>query len=610
VLGLNREIPIGEQSKMMKWIMVLVLAPVLAATLFLPAATPVQADSPTLTTTLVLPSGIAGPHGELTQTAGYTGTDSSASATFVSSNADTQVTGPFSSAPSLLPVDLASYNWTAASAFAGHPAWATISGAQWVSTTSAHYGVETANEGDTWRLFKTTFNVPSGLTSANIQIAGDNAYEFYLNGTRVATTADFVPSAPVYGPLPGSGSQAPFTNAADFILTPVTGDNTLLFVLRNWNNNGAGNPSGLIYKVTLTSGTISPPTPALYSGHGTWSAAQIVDTNPGPWITIEGASWVSTTSENSGVEIANEGDTWRLFKEDFNIPDDAIDISGTIEIAGDNAYEFYLNGEKVASTAAFVPSAPVYGSWSGSGSQVPFTSIASYSISPKKGNNTLMFVLRNWNNNGAANPSGLIYKVTVQYDMPLLLPAKVWYLNSIDHTTIGSPKLEMEKIEGYQHGQSSSGKQWVVDQDAGGAVTFPAGVWDFVLNTDADWRSACEITLNEVDGLGNPVGSAFSGTITSHLISQSGSNYLLGFEINAASVTIAPGHYLALTINTTDGQSHTIYTDGSSYLSPPEGSPDYPLPEMSAGMLLGLGLIGLIGFVLIRRRRVGAANRA
>lgn len=419
------------QRKLKFWGLLSVM--VLAATLFLPMATPVQADSLNHTT-VVLPSGVTGPNGEVTKTAGYTGTDPSASVTYVSGT-DTLVARPsFSSAPSLLPADLATYSWSPASTFTGYPAWVTISGAQWVSTTSANYGVETANEGDTWRLFKTTFNIPQDVTSASIQIAGDNAYEFYLNGHLVATTADFDPSAPVYGSWPGSGSQAPFTSIASFILP----------------------------------------------------------------------------------------------------------------------FNYFVTGA-----------------------------------------NTLMFVVRNWDNNGSDNPSGLIYKATLDYDVPSI-PAQVWYLNSINHP-------EMEKTFGIQQDSVSIEKgatvTWLSDQAAINDVAFSSGTWTVKLVT-GDWGTdKCLVQIGDYDTTGDTF-TAFNTTPAIGLYNGG----IITITINTGG-TVYQGDYLALSIKNGSGASQTIITEGNSYLTPPIGSPDYPMPEMASGILLGGGLIGLVGYMAIRKKK-------
>ena len=85
-----------------------------------------------------------------------------------------------------------------------------------------------------------------------VYLAADNAFEVDLNGIRVATSADFSPSAPVYGAWPASGNTQPFTQVWNYALAPANGSNTLIFVVRNWDNGGGSNPSGLIYKVTVT----------------------------------------------------------------------------------------------------------------------------------------------------------------------------------------------------------------------------------------------------------------------------------------------------------------------------------------------------------------------
>lgn len=165
----------------------------------------------------------------------------------------TQVTGPLTTAP-VLPINAGSYSWSDASIVSSLPStWTNISGAEWISTTSLHSGVETSNEGDAWRLFKTTFVAPLKVTEAQVYLAADNAFEFYLNGTKIASSTAFPVSAPVYGTWPGGGSTLPFTTVWIYNITPVTGTNTLTFVLRNWNNNGSPNPSGLIYQVSVTS---------------------------------------------------------------------------------------------------------------------------------------------------------------------------------------------------------------------------------------------------------------------------------------------------------------------------------------------------------------------
>jgi hypothetical protein len=562
--------------------------------------------------TISLPSGLPGSNGETTQTAGFTNTDPTGSTVSYVSNTTTLATGPLSAAPGL-PLNLSTFAWSNAQIIPNpNGAWTSIAGANWISTTASNQGIETANEGDSWRIFKATFDVSStaSITSANLQIAADNAYAVFLNGntTPAATTEGFSPTAPVFGSATGSSTTAPFNTAASYNLSLTTGSNTLIFVVRNWDNNGSGNPSGLIYKVNLAYVQNNQLTPGSYNG--TWVPASIIDSPNSNWVTLSGARWVSTTSLNSGVEAANEGDAWRLFKEDFTVPAKGSDPSGSIQIAADNAFEVYLNGTLLGSSADFSPSAPVYGPQSGSGSQTPFHSLTTYTFTPRVGANTLMFVVRNWDNNSTANPSGLLYNAVIHYNLPFN-PANVWWLNEIDHNTVTS-QLEMEKILDIQTGSvalaSGASEIWLADQAAQSEVTFPIGVWTLSLHTDQDWGKDCAAVAGEWD----TANSKFIPLTTVKSTDWDGISKLT-ILLDGSTINIHTGNYLALQITNNNSGKQTIVTDytlNGSYLAPPEGSPGYPTPEWSTIILLGLGLTGLGSFLLIRKKKAARANIA
>ncbi len=76
--------------------------------------------------------------------------------------------------------------------------------------------------------------------------------------------------------------------------------------------------------------------------------------------------------------------------------------------------------------------------------------------------------------------------------------------------------------------------------------------------------------------------------------------------LSGQAVTIHTGNYLALQITGKAEQQVIVtdYTQCGSYLAPPTSSPGYPLPEMSAGMLLLVGLAGLSGYLLLKRRQL------
>jgi hypothetical protein len=410
-----------RQPKITKRLGIILLIFSLGAGVLLPAAMPAMADISTpVTITLV--------SGNTTQTAGYTYNNPLYDADTFVSGSNTDTAGFTAINPSAAPLVASSYNgtWSPAQVVNSNAGpWTNIGGAKWVSTTSANSGVENPNEGDAWRLFRATFNVTniSSITETTIQIAADNAYEFYFNGVKIDSTENSVPAATVYGtsPEPG-GSMTPFEQTITYSIFPDPGINTLLFVVRNWGNSGGENPTGLVYKVTVRRQIIQQQlNPAVYSGAGSWTTASIVTVQPSSWVQpAGGAKWVSTTADYSGSDNDSKGDAWRLFKDEFNIPAGAAIDSASIQIAAaDNAYECYLNGTKIYSTDNLNPECTVYGdSPEPGGSMIPFEQVATYALTPHSGTNTLMFVVRNWDNGGSSNPTGLLYKAGITYETP------------------------------------------------------------------------------------------------------------------------------------------------------------------------------------------------
>jgi hypothetical protein len=211
-----------------------------------------------------------------------------------------------------------------------------------------------------------------------------------------------------------------------------------------------------------------------------------------------------------------------------------------------------------------------------------------------------MFLVRNWDNNQTPNPSGLLYKAVIQYTQPPK-PANVWWLNSIDHPAFPAP-LEMEQTPDIQiDNVSFTGEPviWLADAHAEHGVTFPSGIWTLSLHTTANWENAWTATVGEwIADNSTFVPFAFSQTP-----SWNGDSSRLTVLLNGNLHTIGPGNYLALQItNASGGIIVTDYKLCGSYLAPPHDSPVYPLPELSAGLLLALGLAGIAGFLFIKRR--------
>jgi len=181
-----------------------------------------------------------------------------------------------------------------------------------------------------------------------------------------------------------------------------------------------------------------------------------------------------------------------------------------------------------------------------------------------------------------------------------------------------NPIYQMEKNNGPgDDGQTGSvnvpsggSRIWIADQAALTNVTFAAdGAWKVELSTDSEWidadASGCTVLIGQWDG-GSfiPFSSVFDmfsvtwdtevGKYIFELIGQSGDE------------TVIKDNYLAIQITNTDDVDHTVYTaegDEASCLTSPENDPGYPLPEMAAGILAGLGLVGLAAFVFIKSRK-------
>jgi predicted ribosomally synthesized peptide with SipW-like signal peptide len=120
-------------------------------------------------------------------------------------------------------------------------------------------------------------------------------------------------------------------------------------------------------------------------------------------------------------------------------------------------------------------------------------------------------------------------------------------------------------------------------------VSFPEGDWDVIIKTDSDWSDLCTIVIEE----SSPPG----GT----LVTNNQAAFLMMLNTHCEPFTVHTGYYIGILITNRDVMAHTCYVDGGSYLKAPEGSPNYPVPELSSGILLGLALAGLAGFVCLKK---------
>lgn len=185
-----------------------------------------------------------------------------------------------------------------------------------------------------------------------------------------------------------------------------------------------------------------------------------------------------------------------------------------------------------------------------------------------------------------------------------------WYLNSIPGNGVagGSSPYQMEKTNGQTGTVALNAGDtiiWMADEASQGC-TFPAAgddTWTLRLASSENWTATdpCAVTIGYCSS-----GGGFTPLVTDYTSWGIGKN-VLSLSLQAGSITIPSGQYLAVEITSHEGTTHTIYTDGSSWLTSPSDNPGYPFPELATGILLGVGVLGLGGYMVIRRRRAGVA---
>jgi len=132
------------------------------------------------------------------------------------------------------------------------------------------------------------------------------------------------------------------------------------------------------------------------------------------WVDVPGAQWIGSACETEDTD----NNTWRLFTRSFNLPDNAVNISGSLTMNCDNAEEVYLNDEFVGDGSPAIvygaspPSGPAHG-WSTVEGPWDVSSLL------MAGSNELWTMTRNygWAGGYTGNPTGLAYKLCYEYDL-------------------------------------------------------------------------------------------------------------------------------------------------------------------------------------------------
>lgn len=217
---------------------------------------------------------------------------------------------------------------------------------------------------------------------------------------------------------------APLVSLADSATTPAPSNDTQsCSTITVWSGSDTKTAG---YFESNGSTTIANATAGLnasnYSVGSLTADAVVTTTNIPPWVdpatdshfSTSSAKWISSAASNN--EGSSTADQWRLFSDSFTLPAGAVVSSAEIAYTADNAVDVHLNGN----TTPIDSTGDVYGTPASTPEN--FTSVFTTSFTPVIGENTLSFVVRNWGTDNESNPTGLLYKATVNYCIPVVTP--------------------------------------------------------------------------------------------------------------------------------------------------------------------------------------------
>ena len=169
-------------------------------------------------------------------------------------------------------------------------------------------------------------------------------------------------------------------------------------------------------------------------------------------------------------------------------------------------------------------------------------------------------------------------------------PTQAWHLDSS-----GPPNMEKD---GIQKGSVTVNgtTTWLSNGQANTSVAFEAGTWIVYLNTT-------NLTGNYTVQIGYSDSNGNFTTFDSGSASGVANGTPITVSVPLNGVTVPKDDYLALRV--TNNSKGSVITDGSSYLASPLSDPSYPLPELTTGMLLGMGLAGIGLYLALKKRKSG-----
>lgn len=195
-----------------------------------------------------------------------------------------------------------------------------------------------------------------------------------------------------------------------------------------------------------------------------------------------------------------------------------------------------------------------------------------------------------------------------------------WFLDSDAHPAgLSGAKVMVQNSSASANGSvliaDGASQIWCANNPTLADLTFPTGPecgsgWRIqfkLANTDQPWGGTGQgiVQIGEWDVAAQQFNPFITTVYDAELTSQ-----VWVILTQTQPGTVHANNYLALRINNTDVNDHNILGCADSYVMSPCCDPGYPIPEIAAGILLGLGLIALAAFVYLRRKRAKSAAKA
>ena len=161
---------------------------------------------------------------------------------------------------------------------------------------------------------------------------------------------------------------------------------------------------------------------------------------------------------------------------------------------------------------------------------------------------------------------------------------------------------------------NATGVIWTADEAAACDVPFPAKTWTGIIcrttNTGIQNYTAYIGYYNDTNSSFHSYGD--SGKVTIEDGDYCPMEYFLpkNFTIPVTEFTVQDGQWLAVRVREVDGSSDieavtekTAHATSGAVVLYPESEPAWPYPELSTLVLLSVGLLALMSYVVLRKRK-------